>query len=141
MSPRVRFWPIADVRPGEPAAAMQMSASDPKRTSGSRIRLVAILQSTVGQLCKPGANACCGDQGKPGAEEPSREQRFSGSERRGADLYGDLVQQTGVVKLRCEAAAAHDPHIPTVGSREHLRVRRAYVAVSERYVGTFKKDG
>ena len=98
---------------------------------------MAILQNTVGQLCKPGANACCGDQGKPGAEEPSREQRFSGSERRGADLYGDLVQQTGVVKLRCEAAAAHDPHIPTVGSREHLRVSRANVAVGERYVGTF----
>ena len=30
----VRFWPIADVRPNDPAQAMLMSGFDPNRTFG-----------------------------------------------------------------------------------------------------------
>jgi hypothetical protein len=93
----------------------------------------------VVQLGEPGAD--CPHRLKPErrAHDAPRQQRLARAERDRAHLHVQLVEQSLIVELPGQVAAAHDPDVLARGRRAHRLMHRPHVAAGEPDVSAREK--
>jgi hypothetical protein len=94
-------------------------------------RMCTLAHDRIAQLHEARANLLNGHQAQWWLREAAWKEGSPRSERDGADLDDDLVEQIGIVELPCEITTADNPEVLVAGRLAHSGIHRLYVPLNE----------